>query len=653
MDVIASQYVKCAECGKLVIGVAKGGTRDNYLCKDAVCTALARSRADLDASSTREEFDRLRYDRPEPEVDPVMLEVVSGGLISICEEMGVTMARTAYSPIFFEGHDFTCGIFDQTPSLVAQYEGNPAQVGAMKWAVQWAVEEVGLDNISPGDILLHNDPYRGSPHGPEFCMVRPLFVGERLAGFAANIAHHTDVGGMAPGSMPGDSTDVWQEGVIIPPIKLFERDEEVVVAWRILLCNVREPEKMRGDLLAQYGSMVTCERRLNELAGRIGVDTMLEFFGHIIDRTERRLRAEISKWSQGAYEGIAYLDDDGIRGTPIAIRATIHVWGQDLVIDLRGSDPQGLGPVNAPYGVAASAVLNAVLNVADPTIPRNEGVFRPLHVLTRAGTIVNVDYPAPLNSGNTETHNLIVASVMSALSKVVPHRVAADDGGTCSIFSGGGLDPKTGRSFSFLIWSPCGAGGRSDLDGNNAMNTFCGSTAESYSAEVLEACYPVMITNYSLIEDSGGQGRRRGGLGIRESYRFAVPHMTVGITSNRAVVRPQGFLGGGEGRGTRFLTEHGGRHLTLQEYAGLASPTKGSRIGISAGQEVTVETPGGGGYGTPGEREPDKIEQDLRDGYISRETAVNVYCLSEESADQIIDTYWFRPDDDTDSGRSD
>jgi 5-oxoprolinase (ATP-hydrolysing)/N-methylhydantoinase B len=317
------------------------------------------------------------------------------------------------------------------------------------------------------------------------------------------------------------------------------------------------------------------------------------------------------------------------------------VLDNDLIIDLRESDPQGLGPVNSPYGVTSSAVLNAILNVLDPTIPRNEGVFKPLHVLTEPGSIVNVNYPAPLNAGNTESHNLIVASVMLALSKVVPDLVAANEGATCALFSGGAIDPRTGRPFSFLLWEPCGAGARATMDGNNAMITFCGSTSTTYSCEVLEGNYPVLVSHYQLIQDSGGSGRTRGGLGVSESYKFRVPRMVVGINANRSTFPPEGLFGGKDGSGTEYLVEDKGKFVHMKDYAGLISPTKGSRIPIIKEQEVIIKTPGGGGYGDPKDRDYDTVKKDLRDGYISRETAITEYGLDPQKADEIIKKFWF------------
>ena len=641
MDIIATEYVKCAVCGKLVIGMQAEEAASDVLCGDELCEILSGPDVSLDTIDSGKAFGRRRLPRLDASVDPVMLEVISGGLQSACEEMGITMSRTAYSPIFFEGHDFTCAIFDEDVELVAQYEGNPAQVGAMNSAVRCAVEDIGKQGLKPGDVLLHNDAYRGSPHLPEFCMIRPLFFAERLVGFASNIAHHTDVGGMAPGSMPGDATEIWQEGVIVPPIKFFEGDEPVTLAWRILLCNVRQPDSMRGDMMAQYGSLVTAERRVRELAGRYGLDMMLEYFKHIKNRTEIRVRSEIAMWPKGVYEGVSYLDDDGVRPTPIAVRTRLHVWDEDLIIDLRASDAECLGPVNTPYGVTTSGVLNAILNLVDPTIPRNEGVFRPLHILTKPGSIVNCNFPAPLNAGNTESHNLIVASVMAALALVVPERVAADDGGTCALFSGGAIDPRTGRPCGFLLWHPCGAGARAELDGNNSMITYCGSTSTTYSCEVLEANYPLLVASYRLADDSAGAGRTRGGLGVAETYISRVPRMVGGINSNRHTVPPEGRFGGEKGSGTQFLISDGGHTKSIKEYANLASATKGSRINIIEGQEITVQTPAGGGYGDSKQRDVELVKRDLREGYISRETAVDTYGLPSEEADQIINRYWF------------
>ncbi|MCL5961182.1 MAG: hydantoinase B/oxoprolinase family protein [Chloroflexi bacterium] len=635
---------KCEFCGNMLF------SQDNYLEEakadktyyycDNACQTLYEKNASLEeAIPYLGKWLQHESLEPSPNVDPVTLEVILGGMISACVEMGKTMERTAHSPIFFEAVDFSTALFDGNMDRMAQF-GLPSQVGAMQYGVVGAVKHIGVENLRPGDVLLHNDSYRGTPHPPEFCMVKPMFYDGKVIGYAANIAHHTDVGGKSPGSMPGDASEIYQEGVIIPPVKLFREGKEVDEVWQIILANVRAPRLSYGDFMAMYGSLVTAESRISELIQRYGVEEFLFYAKEIQKYSERRMRAEIKQIPNGIYSGTCMIDDDGIVDRSYAINVDVMVLDEDIILDYRRTDEQGRGPINAPYCVCVGGSVNAVFNLVDHTIPHNQGLFRPLHWINPPGRVTNCNYPAPLNGGNTETHNRLAEAVLDAFGKAVPERVAAAEAATCALISGGGTDPRTGEPFSFVIWEPSGKGGRKHLDGNTAIMTWVGPVAKNYTTEVLEATCPWRIVSYELREGSGGSGEHRGGLGLERVYEVQTPHLVFSGHANRFKFPPEGRFGGRPGMGMEFqIVKNGQTYGPLEVSNSIVSPTKFSGVILGEGDRIIVRDPGGGGYGDPVNRAGESVIEDLKNGHITMAQAVEDYGLSQAEAEEIVREY--------------
>jgi N-methylhydantoinase B/oxoprolinase/acetone carboxylase alpha subunit len=581
---------------------------------------------------------------PDPAADPILQEVVSGALTSTWMEMQLTMTRTAYSPVFFEGEDFTVSIFDGNLDRVAQREGFPAQMGAMQQAVKAAVAQFGWAGIRPGDVLLHNSALLGTPHLPEFCMVKPMIRDGEVLAVLATIAHHADVGGKAAGGMPGDSTDIHQEGVIIPPVKLYRAGEADEQIWRILLSNTRTPDSSYGDFMAMVGSLVTGERRLDELAERYGADVLRLYMRELQKYAERRMRASIREIPNGVYEAGILADDDGVTAEPHPIRVRVIVLDQDVILDFRGSAAQAEGPINCPYGVTLAAAANALFSLTDPTIPHNQGAFRPIHLIAPAETIVNCDYPAPLSAGNTESHNLVAEVVLGALRPARPDRATAPTGATTGLITGGGVHPDFGEYYAFVIWEPTGYGARRDADGYTAT-TWVAPQARQFPTEVIETEQPWRVVDYSLRKDSGGAGRRRGGLGVTRTYEILSERQVFNSIAHYHRFPPKGIDGAGDGAPFEIrLVDRAGREQSAPERESrLVSPAKFTGLEVGRGERIVVRLPGGAGWGPPAERAVEEVLRDLRDEVISRSAAVELYGVDPRAADAVLEKHgWER-----------
>jgi N-methylhydantoinase B/oxoprolinase/acetone carboxylase alpha subunit len=560
------------------------------------------------------------------QVDPITLEIIKNTLISTCKEMGGTMVRTAYSPIFSEGRDFSTALFDANCEMIAQGVGCPAQLGALQFTVEWCVKDIGIEHLNPGDVILHNDVYRGGTHLPEFTMIRPIFQAERLIAFAANIGHHVDIGGKSPGGFPGDATDVFMEGFRLPPVKIFIAGEKNEVVWDIILANVRTPRNSYGDMLAMHASLLTAERRLGTLIEKYGVDKTLFYFEQIKSYSERRMREEIFRIPDGFYENDDFMDDDGVsEGGPHKIHVGVLIDGSTIVMDFTGTDEQTDGPINCPFGVTASSVYNALMMLTDPTIPTNQGCFRPVKIIAPAGCLVNVEYPNAEFAGNTETHNRIVDTVMGALSQVIPDRVTGSAGGTCCNFTYGGIHPETREQYANYQWEGVGWGARKDKDGNSVLNVYVGNS-RIQPIEVRENRFPWIESLYVLATDSGGPGKYRGGMGTVRIME-AQEKLTVNAIADRHLIGPPGLFGGKPGGKTAYLVKQRGtsEFKTFREVFGSKSESKFANIPIKKGDQVMIISSGGGGYGDPCERGLEEVMEDVEKGYVSIKSAKEHY----------------------------
>ena len=568
-----------------------------------------------------------------PTIDPVALTVVDNYLTSCCRDMGVTMMTTAYSPIFNESLDFSCVIFDPLGNLLAQAEFCPSQIGTIKFTVEWTIEELGLDAFEEGDVVIHNDPYRGSGHVPEHMLLKPVFWEGKLVAFVANVAHMSEVGAKTPGGLSGDATEIYQEGLLLPPVKIKRRGEDVDDVWRIILSNHRTPRVTLGDFRAMMGSLDMAERRIHELVATYGLDFVQRSTTELMEIAERRMRAELEAIPDGVYFFEDAIEDDGITDHDYPIKLRLTIDGGEVIADFTGSAPQAAGPVNAIFAVTASAVYNAFLHLTDPTIPRNEGCYRPFTIIAPPGTIVNCSFPAPVAGGNTETSPRITDMIFGALQDAIPDAVAASCGGTSSPFLFGGIDPHSGEPYAHFHFEGVGWGGRKGLDGNNMVVTINGNCRNT-PVEVFETRYPAFrIESYRLVPDSGGPGEFRGGLGGERVFTVTVPEVTVSALLNRMKTEPWGVLGGGEGAvGGLWVRRNGaGEWRTFVEEFGTLSPSKFSGVTLREGDQVRILMPGGGGYGDPLRRDRDQVRRDVAEGFVSPEAARDAYGLVEEA----------------------
>jgi N-methylhydantoinase B len=557
-------------------------------------------------------------------VDPVTLEVLRNACVAVAEEMNATLVRTAYSPNVTERRDCSTALFDADGEMIAQAETMPVHLGAMPFSVAAAVDAFDL---GPGDSVLLNDPYRGGAHLPDLTLVTPVFADGELVAYAANRAHHADIGGARAGSVAADSTEIYQEGLRIPPVKLHEGGETNEAVVDLLLANVRTPEERRGDLRAQEAANETGRERFLDLVDRYGADTLRAGLDAVKDYSERRMRAEIADLPDGTYRFADALDDDGRGNRDLPVEVAVAVSGDSVRVDFDGTAPQTEGPINAVFAVTASATYYAVRCVTDPDIPPNEGSYRPVDIDAPEGTIVNPTLPAAVVGGNLETSQRVTDVVLGALAGAAPESAVAAGQGTMNNLTVGGIDPRDDSPYAFYETEGGGFGGRAGLDGMDAVHVHMSNTMNT-PAEVLETAYPLRVRRYKLRPDSGGAGEFRGGLGLRRDIEIRGDRATVSLLAERHESQPYGLVGGDPGAsGAAFLLSNGSNSDVDAERL----PAKVVRE-LDAGQVLSVRTPGGGGYGDPADREESALRRDLRLGKLTPERAREVYDLDVEES---------------------
>lgn len=563
-------------------------------------------------------------------MDVVSMNIINSSMVSICREMGITLMKTSYSTIFNEALDFTCGLANVKGELIAVAEYCPAQIGGMPVLIENCIKELPIEDMKPGDVILHNDPYRGGLHVPEHTVFKPIFIDGEVIGFAVAIGHLAEIGGMTPGGFAGEATSIFQEGLRLPPVKIIQEGKDNEEVWKIMLANVRTPRYNYGDLRALISAADLGEERLTELIQKYGKEFFLKTVDDLMDYSEQRMRAEIAEIPNGHYEFEDYVENDGIEDKIFTIKANVHVLDDEVIIDYDGTSPQARGPINATYGVAVSAAYNAMLHITDPEIPRNSGCFRPIKVVAPPGTVVNVDYPAPEVGGNTETHPRIAFTIIGAFSKAVPERVAACEGGTHLNFVFGGYHEDYDEDYVCYDLEGVGWGARPYADGNNMCDSINGN-CRTTPVEVFETRYPWLIEAFRLVSDSGGAGQYRGGLGAEKILRSRSDLITVSQMTDRHKIAPFGLFGGKEGGlGATLIQKEGEKEWKdVSEAYGKVSTSKFSNISIQYGDRVKIVTPGGGGYGDPKLRDPEKLKEDILEGFVSEEAAETLYGAKE------------------------
>jgi N-methylhydantoinase B len=539
-------------------------------------------------------------------IDPITFAVIKNGLDAIVDEMAYDVIRTARSEIVKDVMDYSAAICDTQGNMIAQAKTVALHLGAVPEAMGVVLEQYG-DGLVPGDAVILNDPYQGGMHLPDIFMFMPIFDADaNLQGFSVVICHHTDVGGRVPGSNASDSTEIFQEGLRIPALKLFEAGKPNETLFKLIEINVRLPDRVIGDLKAQFAACRTGARELGKMFDRYGSETASAYFAELLDYAERMTRAEIAAWPDGTYRFTDYIDDDGFNDTPLPIAVAITVHGDSVTVDYEGSAPQVPAALNSTKSYTNSCTYLSVRCCLKGDIPNNAGVFRAITVNAPEASIVNPKIPAAC-AARALTGYRVVDAMFGALAQIVPDRVpAAGEGGNTVVCLGGYRED--GAPF-IIVDMICGAwGGRPDRDGIEAI-TNPSQNLSNTPVETMESQHPVRVEEYALVTDSCGAGKWRGGLGVARSYRLLAPEAGLQLRADRMKILPYGLAGGGPATGAiNEITTADGKHVDL--------PSKINRR-MAQGDLVRHVQPGGGGFGDPLARDPARVAHDVWNTKIS------------------------------------
>ena len=552
-------------------------------------------------------------------IDPITLAVLFNGLQQICNEMDIAIERSSFCPIVSESRDRASGIYSATGELISQGEtGLPLFVGSMQFAVQAAV--AAFDEWAPDDVVMINDPYTSGTHLMDLKLVRPVFVDGALFCFLADTAHWTDIGGMVPGGFAPTATEVIQEGIRIPPIKLYSRGVLQQGVLTLLMANIRIPHEREADLRGQLGALRIGERRLRALLDRYGVPTVREAITDLGDRSEQQMRAFISEVPDGTYRSTAYMDSDGIVLEALELTVEVTVEGSQMTFDFSDSSAAVKGPLNSSYAATSSAVYLYLKHVFHE-VPINGGCFRPLTVKRAPGTFLDAVYPRAVSGCASEVTVRIGDAIYGALQPVIPTRIGACSFGTISNFTISGYDAKKDRQYIMFAFTGGGYGGHSGGDGlTNGSSPI--SIAKTTPVEVAEGYNPVLFERYALRDDSAGAGEFRGGFGVDVAVRIEADEANSTVLADRGRFGPPGAAGGGEAAKAEIIWYLDGEEFRPPHV------TKASGVTMKRGDVLVVRSPGGGGYGDPVDRDPEAVREDVRLGYFDAARAQEVYGMS-------------------------
>ncbi|HXT25658.1 MAG TPA: hydantoinase B/oxoprolinase family protein [Candidatus Eisenbacteria bacterium] len=537
--------------------------------------------------------------------DAMLLEVFKNIFHSIAEEMGAALRRSAFSPNIKERRDYSCAVYNANGEVLAMGDHMPVHLGSMPASVAAARHSL---SFSPGDIALLNDPFAGGTHLPDLTLVAPVFLPRENFPhfFVASRAHHADIGGALAGSM-GPAREIYQEGLRIPPVKIFRNGKPDNDVLRLLLANVRTPLEREGDLGAQIASCRLGERRLQKIVTKYGVRMTDVYATHLLDYSEKVMRAELFSLKPGKYRAEDFLDSDGAGSRPLRIRVTIQVAHSSAVVDFTGSAPQCAGNLNAVEAIAVSAVYYVFRSLLSEDVPATSGLLRPLTVIAPSGTIVNAVPPAAVAGGNVETSQRIVDTLLRALAKAAPHRIPAASQGTMNNLTFGGFDPRrANRPFTYYETIAGGCGASPLHDGPSAAHSHL-TNSWNTPTEVFEEAYPARVNRYAIRHGSGGAGRHRGGDGIIRELEFRAA-VEVGLLTDRRSTAPYSLHGGQPGSPGKN---------TLKAGASVKTLAAKSAFRASPGDTLRIETPGGGGWGTPSPRKNNRANRRKRSRHDS------------------------------------
>jgi len=555
------------------------------------------------------------------ELDPATFEVVKNALYAAAEEMKVVLAKTAYSPLLKVAGDYSCGLFDVRGEMVAQGPDLPIHLGSMPLAVKAVIR--AFPHVESGDIFIHNDPYFGGSHLPDVNVVTPAFHEGALLGFACVRAHWPDIGSATPGSY-GATTEIYGEGLRLPPVRLYAAGVLNKDVEQIIFTNVRTPEERRGDLRAQIAANLRGTTRLGELARKYGARRLSAIMQEVMDYSERMMRAALRALPDGTAHFEDFCDGDGIleegekEDAVFHIRMQVTKRGDRLTVDFAGTDRQVPGPMNAPLAVTASGIYTAIKMIADPRdlVPPNSGCWRPVELRAERGTVVNAELPAPVVYANHEISHRVADMLFGAMAQLAPTRVMACSQGTSAILTLGGVDHRSGDRYVSYETIKGGFGARPAKDGITGVAAGISNTMNT-PIEILEMSFPVRVERYEIVPDSGGAGRYRGGCGVERVWRILGNPSQVSVCLERTKSAPFGLAGGGAG-GTGRIAVIGpdGNERELCSKGAFTAP---------AGAQICLRAPGAGGYGEASDRNRDRLRDDVVNGYVSLESAVADY----------------------------
>ena len=549
-------------------------------------------------------------------IDPITLEVMRNAFQSVAEEMGAALIRTALSPNIKDRRDCSTAIYTGAGELVSQAEHIPLHLGLMVSVVKKTLEKYPIERLEPGDAVITNDPYISGSHLPDIVMITPVFIDGKCIALLANLAHHVDIGGIVPGGMPTISTEIFQEGLRIPPVKFRKRGEIDEEIMSIITNNVRTSYETQGDFQAQLAANNVGERRIREIISKYGPDMVNFYMNGIMDYAERRMVTSIEELSKGTFSFEDYLEGDGLTDNLLKIRATLTIENKRILVDFTGTDTQAKGSVNCTRAVTLACVYYALKSAINPELPSSAGTFRPVEVTTPLGTLVNPKFPAPVSNANINTSQRITEVILGALSKTICERVPAASTGSMSIFTIGGVDPRNGEYYSYVETYGGGQGGLINQDGMDGVHVHMTNTMNT-PTEVIEIAYPLRVERYGLVPDTDGPGRFRGGLGLTREITTVDHTATISIGTERRKIHPWGLAGGKPGGGSdSWIVPPGKEKKPI--------PSK-ITTEVEPGTRIVLRTAGGGGFGDPFERMPQDVAHDIEEGLINSSRARDEY----------------------------
>ena len=563
-------------------------------------------------------------------LDPITLEVMRNAFSSVADEMNASLVRASYSTNIKDRRDCSCAIYTTAGDVVAQSEsGTPVHLGTMHGAVRTVMSVYPLEELEPGDGVIFNLPYPAGPgHLNDMSLISPIYHEGRIIAIAANQAHHVDMGGYAPGSMPFGVTEIYQEGLQVPPVRMFKRGRLDRDLWSIVSQNVRTSFEVRGDLEAQFAANAVGELELAKLADKYGVEAVEVYLEELLNYSERRMRAALRTIPDGTYRFEDVIEGDGITEQLYTIRVAIEARGDTIRMDFSATDDAAKGPLNCRLPSVAACVYYILKAVLDPDLPANSGAYRPIEIITREGSMLSATYPQAVCNANIITTQRIVDTMVGALAQAIPERVLAASSGTMNLLNVGGMHLHTGQYFQYIETYAGGLGAMHDRDGMDAVQIHMTNTRNA-PVEAIEVAYPLRVEAYGLVPDTEGAGKHRGGVGMRRAIRVLGNEVMLTQSSDRRDVRPWGLFGGLEASGMRCTVV--GPDGTPKNL-----PSKVTTY-VSGDHVIETQTPGGGGWGDPRERAVEAVRHDVVEGLVSPQRARDVYGVAVDPHTNEVD----------------